>query len=118
MLSSGQIMAMRATADCALPDVAIIWRRATVSDGGGGQTEVWNPIATVACRSSPVAGGEGAIRGDRIEDEATQIVTVPALTDVTEVDRLVINSVTYNIKLVRLRGEWAITQRLEVKEAS
>jgi SPP1 family predicted phage head-tail adaptor len=117
MLTTAEITAMRATADTALPDVATVQRATTVSDGGGGTTTSWADVATVACRIAPAGGGEGATTGERVVDESTHIVTFPALADVTEADRLLVDGQTFNVTLVKQRGAWELSRRAEAKEA-
>ncbi len=118
MLSSGQLSRMRTTAERALPDVCKVQRKTAVSDGGGGSNPTWaDHLLDVPCRISPVAGGEAGTTGDRISDEATAVVTVAAYTDVTAEDRFVIYEQIFEVKLVRRRGAWALTQRCEVTEA-
>ncbi len=117
MLSGGQLAAMRAAAAGYLPDTCTIQRRTQTSDGGGGSTTAWAATQTVACRISPVAGGESSSTGDRISDESTAVVTFGAGTDVKESDRLQVAGRTYDVTLVRTRGAYEITRRCEVKEA-
>ena len=109
---------MRSVAERALPDICHTQRRSEVSDGGGGITTTWNEhLASVPCRLSPVGGGEIGLTGSRIEDESTSIVTMAWDTDVVEADRLLINGRAYDVTLVRRRGNWALTLRVEAKEA-
>lgn len=118
LLDDAQIASMRLVAEEALPDVCTIQRRQEVSDGGGGITTTWqDQQANVPCRLSPVGGGEVGLTGARIEDEATTLITVAWDVDVTERDRLLIEDVTYDVQLVRRRGNWALTTRIEAKEA-
>jgi SPP1 family predicted phage head-tail adaptor len=117
MLTTAEITAMRATADTALPDLATVQRATTVSDGGGGTTTSWADVATVACRIAPAGGGEGATTGERVVDESTHILTLPAVADITEADRLLIAGRLYDITLVRHRGAWELSRRAEAKEA-
>lgn len=118
LLSTAQLERMRGIAEQAFPDIATIQRATTVSDGGGGTTVTWGThLANVPCRLSPVGGGEIGLTGARIEDEATSLVTVAWDVDVLESDRLVINGMTYDVQLVRRRGAWALTTRIECKEA-
>lgn len=118
LLDASQIAELRSVAELALPDRATIQRRAEVSDGGGGTTTSWSThAAEVPCRLSPVGGGEIGTIGGRISDEATSLVTMAAGQDVVESDRLVIGDTTYDVQLVRRRGSWAITTRVECKEA-
>jgi SPP1 family predicted phage head-tail adaptor len=121
MLSSAQVTRLRSTAERALPDTCTIERRTKVSDSGGGSTTTWaDHLTDVPCRLSPagVAGRAGeTIDGARISDETTHVVTLPAQTDVTEVDRLVISDKVYDITMVRERGEWEISRVCQCKEA-
>lgn len=118
MLTASRITRLRQTAQRALPDVCTVQRATTVSDGGGGTTTTWaDHLTGVPCRLSPVGGGEQGTSGGRIADESSHIVTVAAGTDVTERDRLVVGATTYEVTLVRDRGAWELTRRLEAKEA-
>lgn len=119
MLEQAQIASMRLIAEEALPDLCTIQRRQEVSDGGGGVTTTWQEhLADVPCRLSPVGGGEVGLTGARIEDEATSLVTVAWDVDIAEADRLLINGFAYDVQLVRRRGNWALTTRIECKEAA
>jgi head-tail adaptor len=119
LLDPADIAAFRAVAEQALPDIATIQRGTETSDQGGGTTTEWNPIAeSVPCRLSPVAGGEMGMVGARVSDEATSMVTMAATRDVLEADRLIIAGITYDVTLVRRRGAWALTLRIECKEAA
>lgn len=120
MLTSGDVLAMRHTVERTLPDICTIQRATTISDGGGGVTEGWDDLATIACRISPTSagGGEGQnTTSARVVDETTHVVTVPATEDITEADRLMVAGQVYEITLVRKRGAWEITRRIEVREA-
>lgn len=117
MLTPGDIAAMRATAGLALPDTATLERLTSTSDGGGGFTETWAQQGdALPCRVAPLGGGEGGNAGGRVSDETTAVVTLPAGTDVTESDRLVIAGRRYEVTVVRERSD-EITRRTEVKEA-
>lgn len=124
MLTVGEIAAMRQTAARAFPDICAIQRKTLSSDGAGGYDETWLPIADgVPCRIDPLEGGERANLGatadvgDRPQDETTHVVTMYPKRDVTEADRVVIDGQVYEVTLVRQRGAWELTRRLEVKEA-
>lgn len=102
----------------ALRDVCAIERRTRVSDGGGGFTDTWAPIATgVRCMIAPDAGGEGETAGDRVVDESTHTVTLPAGQDITEADRITLAGATYEVTLVLNTGAWETLRRAQVKEA-
>ncbi len=102
-----------------LPDRATIQRPIVVADGGGGSDTSYPTLATeVPCRLAPVDGGEDdrAGGGQRIDATATAIVTFAAGQDVTESDRVVIDGQTFDVQLVRRRGNFEITRRVEVRE--
>lgn len=118
MLTQARIARLRKTAERALPDRCTIERRSTVSDGGGGTTTTWAPHRTdVPCRVSPVSGGEQGTPGGRIADESSHVITMAAGADVTEADRLIVNATVYEVTLVRTRGAYELTRRIECREA-
>lgn len=121
MPSAGQLLRARKRFAEELPDRATIQRNTSTPDGGGGFTQSWATLAAdVPCRLAPVGGGEDSARGssggDRISDEATSIITFAAGQDVTEADRIIVAGQTFDVQLVRRRGEYEITRRVEVKE--
>ena len=122
MPSTGQIMRARKRFAALLPDRATIERPVTAYDGSGGHETTWpaEPLAEdVPCRLSPVGGGEDEPgRGDRIAAEATSIITFAAGTDVADTDRITIAGQSFDVLLVRLRGQWEMTRRCEVKESA
>ena len=108
---------MRAVAAAALPDTVQIERLTRVSDGGGGSTETWTaqPDA-VPCRIAPLGGGEGGQAGGRVSDQTTHVLTLPAGTEISEADRLLVAGVRYEVTAVRERGAWEISRRVEARE--
>lgn len=105
---------MRDAAEELLPDVATIERKQSVPSGAGGTRTGWEPIAgDVACAIAPLGGGE-ADSGERLSEQSTAVVTLPAGQDVTEADRIIIGELTYNVTLVRRRESWEIVRRVEV----
>jgi hypothetical protein len=123
MPSARQIERARLRFATLLPDLALIERPTKVSDGGGGYTQTWATLADmVPCRLAPVGGGEddrgGAGGGDRISDESTAILTFAAGTDVTESDRVTVAGQRFDVLLVRHRGQYEITRRVEARESA
>ena len=109
---------MRTELETTLPDTCIIERRALVADSIGGRTESWAAAGTVACRLSPsggpsATGGSEQERAGQIAAIADWTVTLPAGTDVTEVDRLSIGSVTYEVSAIRSTRSDEISTRVE-----
>lgn len=121
--SEAEISAARAGLASMLPDTCTVQRKTLVSDGGGGFVERWVDVARgLACRLSPASntagGGTGiASSGGRLNDATTHIVTFEAKTDVQLEDRIVLDGDTYEVLLVRRRGAWELSRRVEVKEA-
>lgn len=107
MLSSAEITAMRAQQFLALPDSVVIQRRTLAADGAGGQTETWTTLATVAGRLSvETRVGRETPTGGRLASVTPYRVTLPAQTDVTARDRLVVGSRTFDVALVQAGGAW------------
>ncbi len=121
MPSAGQLMRARKRFATLLPDRATIQRPVVVANTSGGQTTTYPTLAAdVPCRLSPVGGGEdvtvGRRGGDRVADESSAILTFAAGTDITEADRIVIGTLTFDVTLVRLRGAYELTKRVEARE--
>ncbi len=104
MITTDELASMRATLTASLPDSCAIQRVSQVSDGAGGYTESWATVATVACRVSP-SGRQPEERAiaDRLSATVSYTVTLPALTDVTTRDRLVIGGRSFEIQGVLSR---------------
>lgn len=116
LLSGAQLSGMRNLLGQMLPDQCVIQRRTIGSDGGGGSTESWSDHLTVPCRIAPIGGGEDGQAASRISEETTHLVTLAAHTDVVEADRILIGDQTFDVTLVRKRGAWELSRRVEVKE--
>lgn len=117
-LSAADLAAMRDTLEDTLPDVCVIQRRSLTTDSQGGRTESWVAAGTVDCRLSPLSAGQGAneaTRGDRIAGDEDWVITMPALTDVTVRDRLVVGSVTYEPVGLRAARSWEMSRRAVCK---
>ncbi|MGQ9809704.1 MAG: head-tail adaptor protein, partial [Armatimonadota bacterium] len=82
------------------------------SDGAGGFTETWTPVATAACRLSPLGQTpQEQVIAARLTNISGWVVTLPALTDVRPTDRLVIGSRTFEVVGI-LTGSWEISRRV------
>lgn len=106
MLTADELAAMRATVEDALPDTAQVQRRTLVSDGAGGYTESWSTVATVACRVA--RGGQlpqERVIAERLTTTSIWTLTLPALTDVTAADRIVVASRTFEVVDVGARSD-------------
>src|SRR6185369_676579 len=88
---------LRAVAEQFLPDTATV-RRATATSGSGGVSNAWsNYLTGVPCRVSPLANQANEALGGNAGTTAVSswVVTVPAETDVTVKDRIVVNGRTF-----------------------
>ena len=110
LLSAAQLTSMRATADLALPDSAVLSRATLASDGMGGYTETW---ATVECRLGPPGNARLDQWQEKIMNRAVFILSVPDDTDIQSQDRASVAGATYEV-LGLLDGSWEITSRAVV----
>lgn len=118
MLSAEELASMRDDIETALPDTAILSGGTVIADGAGGGTVDFAAFGTVSARIAPIGGGEGPEIADRLADESTHMLTLPFDTDLSEADRVTVASTVYEVTLVRERGAWEISRRVEVKESA
>lgn len=110
---------MRAHAEQMMRDTCTLERKTRVSDGAGGSTETWaDQAADVPCFIEPAGGGEIGMAGDRISDKTTHVVYLPAGTDVTEADRVIVAGDTFDVTAVRRWGSVEVYRAAEVKEVA
>lgn len=115
LLSTQDIAAMRTAAELALPGTAIISGGTFLSDAGGGGSSTWTPSGTVACRLSPISGSEREI-ADRIAEDATWIITLPAETSISTASRVTVAGVGFEVLALHAPRSWEITRRAELGE--
>ena len=109
---------MRSTLEASLPDTAQVQRKTLVSDGAGGYTESWSTVATVACRVSPSGRSpEERVIAERLAATSVWTITLPALTDVTVADRIVVGARTFEVVGVLARTE-EISRRVVCTEVA
>ena len=115
MLSATDLAAMKATQATALPSTCSISRRVLSPDGLGGYSETWPTLtASVACRLSAHSAPTEAVMAERYGGRQTWMLTTPAGTDVTADDRVVIDSVTYEVVGIASAGAWETARRVIV----
>lgn len=84
------------------PSTVVLRRAVTASDGLGGRTNTFGPVATVAARITPVSSDVvEKVVGERLRDQMVWKVALPAGTDVRQGDRIAADGVTYAIEAVR-----------------
>ena len=98
---------LRGIAWLSLSDTGHILRGSATDDQGGGITQVWGTAGTVSCRIDPLSGRE-QVFGGQIDDRTTHVLTLPAGTDISDTDQVVIASRgTFEVTAVRTRTrEW------------
>lgn len=97
-LSAAELTRLRTVVLAALPDSCTVRRATIVSDSGGGQTQTWATVATVACRL-------GTRNARPVEGETSEVmlntndwmITVPHGTDVRTDDRIVTGGRTFEV---------------------
>lgn len=117
-LSTAELVQMRHTADTYLAGTAVIHTATKTADGQGGYTWTYAATGTVDARLSPEdqrSGGEPIV-GSRVAEVAPWILTVPASTSIDEDDRVVYNTVTYEVSEVLTCIPWEISRRVRLME--
>ena len=116
LLSAGELTAMRSEQSGTLPGTAVISRNSPTSDGMGGWTDAWAAVGTVLGRLAPAsASGAERMVADRITGEDAWVITLPQGTDVTERDRVVIDSRTFEV-VTPLAHSWETARRVVATE--
>ena len=118
MLSTGDLQGMRATLEQSLPGTAVIQTLSLTPDGMGGGTSTWTAAGTVDCRLTRLSSvrGDEAEHGDRIAPEADWMLTLPAETQITTEDRVVVGGVTFTVSAMHAPRSWEISRRVELVE--
>ena len=108
---------LRPLAEQFLPDTCTV-RRATATSGSGGVANAWSDYLTgIPCRVSPLANQANEALGGNAGTTAVSswVVTVPAETDVTVKDRIVVGSRTFEVSRSGDRS-YEVARRLICRE--
>lgn len=108
---------MRHSVEAYLPGTAVIQTATRSSDSQGGQSWVYASSSTVDARLSPVFGGEAEL-ASRISERNAYVLTIPFETSIDADDRVVYDSVTYEVLQVRDRTPWELSRRVFVAEVA
>lgn len=116
-LGAGELHQMRDVAAVTFAGTAVIQTGTRVSDGAGGGTVTWAGSGTVACHLSPemLRGDEAATAG-RIAEASPWILTVAGTVTIAETNRVVVESVTYEVVEVMAPRTWQLTKRVRLME--
>lgn len=101
MISATDLATMQTALSGLRTTSCVIQRKASVSDGMGGQTDTWSNLATVLGRITPVIEVEReVIEEQRLEVLNRWLIYLPAGQDITEKDRITALGVTYEVTSV------------------
>ena len=106
---------MRHTVEAYLAGTAVIQTATKTSDSQGGQVWTYAASGTVDARLSPLQGDEVQL-AERIAEVNAQILTIPNATSIDADDRVVYDSLTYEVKHVATRVPWELSRRVFVVE--
>lgn len=98
-LSPGLTRVLTQVAASAQPDLCVITRKTSVSDGMGGMTDSWAAIAAgVPCRvMNTIRQGVEAAEEGRIEDRLDWRIALPVGQDVTARDRIAADGMNFEV---------------------
>lgn len=111
-LSAADLSQMRDDIEELMPDTCTIQSVTLVSDGQGGMTETWaTAYSSVACRVDFIRGKETLSSG-AIQPYTTAMLSLPYDTVITTENRVVHDSVTYNVVSINDGQSWNIVKRV------
>lgn len=117
-LSTGEIVQMRSDLGTHLAGTAIIHTATKVADAQGGYVWTYAAASTVDARLAPHERDEGdeEILAERLAERQPYTLTVPDTASIDEDDRIVYNSITYEVVSARadVATPWDLCQRVVV----
>lgn len=92
------LTSLRALAAAFRPGTATI-QRSTETTSGDGTSQSWATLAIVSCRVSRIGqgGNEGLGADESLQAIGQRRIKLPAGTDVTAKDRIIVDGVTYEV---------------------
>ena len=117
-ISTSDLAGIQATVTSLLPDLAQIQRATLASDGAGGQTGTPTTIATVPCMvNDRRETASETVAGERVSSTVEWVITLPAGTDVTARDRIIVGTRTFQVTGV-LAASYETDRRVVCREAN
>ena len=112
-LSTGEIVQMRSDLGVYLAGTAIIHTATKVADAQGGYEWTYAAASTVDARLAPHEGDEEVL-AERLAERQPYTLTVPDTASIDEDDRVVYNSVTYEVVSARsdVNTPWDLCRRV------
>lgn len=115
MLSDGELQFMRESIELLMPDECNILTVTEVNNGEGGITETWGTAYTlVKCRLDMKTGREPVL-GGAAQQYTSYMLSVPYDTDINDVDRVEVNSVTYAVTSINTGQSWNAVTRVTLE---
>ena len=117
-LSTTELAQLRSCAADYLPGTCVILRDTVTTRNTGDLLHSWGTVAgTVSCRIAPTSyqDYEETQQAGLIGGEASCWLSVPYNQDITPADRVVHDSVTYEVMTVETAGSWKVAKRAIVK---
>ena len=98
VLTAKELADMRLVADDFLPDTCTIQTVTKTVDALGGITHTWaNTYTSVACRIDPTNSGNEVVSNLALEGQATWWLNIPYTQAIDIEDRVIHDSVTYEV---------------------
>lgn len=113
MLTAGELAAMQAVQNRALPGTVVIERYGLTADGMGGYTEAWTAAGTVTGRIYPAAGSERVTGGQPVSVAQWQ-GTFPVGTSLSAKDRVRYAGRTFEVTAVNNGEMWQTAVRADL----
>jgi hypothetical protein len=99
-LSSKELQGMRETLADTFTTLVEIWRRTTVSDPGGGQTDTWAKVHTYPTQFYGTGGNERQLPGNIVETIGDFTFYFAVDADIHQQDHIVYGDRTFNVERV------------------
>jgi hypothetical protein len=112
MIPIKELEAMQLAINGLLPDVCNILSLTKTPNGRGGVTESWGTASeNVSCRLDFISGSESTVAMSN-QPFTRWIMTLPYSTGVVPTNRIVHNSLTYNVIAINADTSWIASKRV------
>lgn len=116
-INATQLARMRAATEALLPDTAVIYTPANVSDGAGGTEAGYAAAGTVACRIDPITKQilNSLISMQEVQKVRYQL-TVPYDAPLAQDTRVEIGGTCYDVIQLDVDHSWRVARRALISE--
>jgi head-tail adaptor len=114
MITADELIYMQTTIESLLPGTCAVLTGTSTADGFGGVTFAWGTTTTYTCRLD-ARGGKDALAAGEIQPFHQYVLTLPHSAVITEANRVVVSSETYNVVSVDANKSWAACVRAIVE---